>query len=639
MIAGAAPPAASIKEASALAASPLGRPSSPGRTQSPGRATASGVGQGSSSDSVRPKRNTVAVSQEIKYVLKEEKAPKRNPFFTDKVTPGSAIKNTDTKAILKDIFQAKMPSGVIAVDDFIEEALTRKSEASDNHIIKPSKLFGPLDMNEDHTALFRNYKKDMGPHMSTESGCTKMNEMCAKFGHQLTEQTIMDHFYLTLPDKCIPDWQRLKITPGMKLGQMYKELCTMWGNTRSQKYLRQELLNICQDMDSDVKTVLNKIHTNLSKTDSANIRERNIRCLEEVQIYLKKRIGTVEAALIFTRFKARNLCNFSDLVDLIEADFPETFTKPKTHREGEFNKDIHRRHRRNRVHEIHGDPEEEGGRPSKGEEAASTDLPQATPSLSEIKDLFSKIGKQILSTNTQVENLTQQTHAVMGACHTCGVTGHFANQCPLKGQDRGAKAAPRELKPKYCDLPCMFSGQNANECFRNYHLMYMGQRQPEAASKAKSDTAIAQAVNTSFKVSTPESSSEVSTSETDSDTSFDVNKLLSKIVNLEKRIDDLSKKYFCKVSHAKSLQRSLQRLRREEMERLNGPKSESNKLIHQEGSIHHGAVNNINNVVIYDAEIPNPKFEKIQKKLLNEFKGDPKVYRQKTCSRPKPKRG
>ena len=43
----------------------------------------------------------------------------------------------------------------------------------------------------------------------------------------------------------------------MKLKQVYKELCTLYGNAKSQKYLRQELLSICADMDSEVRDVLN----------------------------------------------------------------------------------------------------------------------------------------------------------------------------------------------------------------------------------------------------------------------------------------------------------------------------------------------------------------------------------------------
>ena len=129
---------------------------------------------------------------------------------------------------------------------------------------QPSRLFGQLEMNEDQDLYLRNFKKDSRNMVTAEFSMKYVENMCEKFKHQLSEKTILDHFYLVLPDKSLQDRQRLRDTPGMKLRQVY-------GNAKSQKYLRRELLTICADMESEVKDVLNRTHINLSRTESSSI--------------------------------------------------------------------------------------------------------------------------------------------------------------------------------------------------------------------------------------------------------------------------------------------------------------------------------------------------------------------------------
>jgi len=258
----------------------------------------------------QPKRNEMIRQDKesgVRYIIRdrdEDKAPKRNPFKASELTTVTSVKDNNGPEIFKQMLQERMTDGAIVDDDFVDDTLARGVDVSDAHIVKPVRMFGKLDMNEDQVTHLRNFKKDSRNMITAEFSLKYVEKMCADFKHQLSEQTILDHLYLVLPDKCLQDWQRLRDTPGMKLKQVYKELCTLYGNAKSQKYLRQELLSICADMESEVREVLNRIHVNLSRTESSGIRDINWRCLEEGRIDLISRIVPSAAAVVFTRFKA-----------------------------------------------------------------------------------------------------------------------------------------------------------------------------------------------------------------------------------------------------------------------------------------------------------------------------------------------
>ena len=435
--------------------------SSSDRNRSPDRAVGRPGRARSAEGRKPPKRNDVVKNEkEIRYIVRErddDKAPKKNPFKASDQTKVISAKDTSGQELLRQMLQERMTDGAVIDDDFMDDTLARGIEVSDGHIVKPARMFGQLDMNEDQVTHLRNFKKDSRNMVTAEFSLKYVEKMCKDFKHQLSEQTILDHLYLVLPDKCLQDWQRLRDTPGMKLKQVYKELCTLYGNAKSQKYLRQELLSICADMDSEVRDVLNRIHINLSRTESSSIRERNLRCLEEVQIYLKRRIGPTSAALIFTRFEARKLANFSDLIDLIEADFPEVFARDKLRREkGRVDK-----HKAGRVHEILQDHP-----PSDDDSDDDVKvIHQVDEKLSAFQDAFqstlvktqeenAKCFSNLADTLANVNNVIQGR----GPCHNCGQTGHFILNCPTNPKRAGGSKQNSIRKRRYCDQPCSVPG-------------------------------------------------------------------------------------------------------------------------------------------------------------------------------------
>ena len=184
--------------------------SSSDRNRSPDRAVGRPGRARSAEGRKPPKRNDVVKNEkEIRYIVRErddDKAPKKNPFKASDQTKVISAKDTSGQELLRQMLQERMTDGAVIDDDFMDDTLARGIEVSDGHIVKPARMFGQLDMNEDQVTHLRNFKKDSHNMVTAEFSLKYVEKMCKDFKHQLSEQTILDHLYLVLPDKCLQDW-------------------------------------------------------------------------------------------------------------------------------------------------------------------------------------------------------------------------------------------------------------------------------------------------------------------------------------------------------------------------------------------------------------------------------------------------